>query len=101
MARAGKFSRSAHHLLLNFPGVDVERLKGNSLRAYLETRLQAVEEHLLTLYDRYGGEQGEVWLASYWGERVSDDEYWDGVFELGYLEATRAALLEALRSLQV
>jgi hypothetical protein len=100
MARAIKFGHSACYLPLSFPGVDVERLKGNSLRAYLEIRLQAVEEHLLALYDRYGGEQGGVWLASYWRGRMPDDEYWDGVFELDYLEATRVALLEALRTLQ-
>jgi hypothetical protein len=99
MARTIRFGHSARRLPLSLPGVDVERLKGDGLRVYLESRLQNVEERLVTLYDRYGGEQGAIWLASYWGGQLLEEEYWDGLFELDYLEATRAALLEALRTL--
>jgi hypothetical protein len=98
MARAIRFGRSARYLPLSLPSVDVERLQGNSLRAYLESRLQTVEEHLAALYVRYGGEQGAMWLA-YWGGQLPEEDYWDGIFELDYLEATRAALLEALRTM--
>lgn len=100
MARAIKFGRSVRYLPLIFPGVDIERLKGNSLRVYLEGRLQSVEERLAVLYNYYRrNEQSGARLFSYWENQPPEEEYWDGIFELDYLEATRAALLEAIQAL--
>jgi hypothetical protein len=100
MARAITLGRTSHYLPVSVFEADVERLRGNSLRAYLERRLQSIEERLAYLYEHYEAEQGEGWwIAMTWGNQQPDDGYWDGVFELDYLEATRAALLETLRSL--
>jgi hypothetical protein len=85
MARAIRGINPIYYTLASLPEVDVERLKKDSLRVYLQNRLRHLEARISILF-------------SYWGEE-STEELWDNLLELDYLEATREAIIEALEAL--
>lgn len=97
MARAIRGLDPIYYLLTSLPEVDVERLKKDSIRVYLQERLRHLEDRISTLSQQYMN-TGEDWQPLGWGEE-STEEIWDGLLELDYLEATREAIIEALEAL--
>jgi hypothetical protein len=97
MARAIRGINPIYYTLASLPEVDVERLKKDSLRVYLQNRLRHLEARILILSHQHT-EMEEDWQHLYWGEE-STEELWDNLLELDYLEATREAIIEALEAL--
>jgi hypothetical protein len=97
MAKAIRGLDPIYYILASLPEVDVERLKKDSLRAYLQNRLRHLEARISTLSHQYA-DMEEDWQHSYWGEE-STEELWNNLLELDYLEATREAIIEALEAL--
>ena len=97
MARAIRDINPIYYTLASLPEVDVERLKKDSLRAYLQNRLRHLEARISILSHQYA-DMGEDWQHLYWGEE-STEELWENLLELDYLEATREAIIEALEAL--
>lgn len=97
MARAIRGLDPIYYILASLPEVDIERLKRDSLRAYLQNRLRHLENHISILSQQYA-DMEEEWQHLYWGEE-STGELWDNLLELDYLEATREAIIEALEAL--
>ncbi len=97
MARAIRGLDPIYYILASLPEVDVERLKKDSLRVYLQNRLRHLEVRISTLSQQYA-DGGEDWQHLYWGEE-STEELWNNLLELDYLEATREAIIEALEAL--
>lgn len=96
MARAIRGLDPTYYILASLPEIDVERLKKDSLRVYLQNRLRHLEDRISVLSQQYANE--EDWLHWYWGEE-RPEELWDSLLELDYLEATREAIIEALEAL--
>jgi hypothetical protein len=97
MARAIRGLDPIYYILASLPEVDVERLKKDSLRVYLQNRLRHLEARIYTLSQQYMNME-ENWQHLYWGEEGTE-ELWDDLLELDYLEATREAIIEALEAL--
>jgi hypothetical protein len=97
MARAIRGIDPIYYILASLPEVDVERLKKDSLRVYLQNRLRYLEARISILSQQYADEE-EDWQHWYWGEESTED-LWDNLLELDYLEATREAIIEALEAL--
>ena len=97
MARAIRGINSIYYTLASLPEVDVERLKKDSLRVYLQNRLRHLEARISILSHQYA-DMEEDWQHSYWGEE-STEKLWDNLLELDYLEATREAIIETLEAL--
>lgn len=97
MARAIRGLDPLYYILASLPEIDVERLKKDSLRVYLQNRLRHLEARISTLSQQYTDTE-EDWQHWYWGEE-STEELWGNLLELDYLEATREAIIEALEAL--
>jgi hypothetical protein len=97
MARAIRGLDPIYYILASLPEVDVEHLKKDSLRVYLQNRLRHLEARISILSQQYA-DMEEDWQHLYWGEE-STEEFWDNLLELDYLEATREAIIEALEAL--
>jgi hypothetical protein len=97
MARAIRGLDPIYYILASLPEVDVERLKKDSLRVYLQNRLRHLEDRISVLSQQYANTE-EDGHHLYWGEE-STEELWDNLLELDYLEATREAIIEALEAL--
>lgn len=97
MARAIRGLDPIYYILASLPEVDVERLRKDSIRVYLENRLRHLEDRISTLSQQYANTE-EDWQRLYWGEE-STEEIWGNLLELDYLEATREAIIEALEVL--
>ena len=97
MARAIRGLDPVYYILASLPEVDVERLKKDSLRVYLQNRLRYLEARISILSQQYADAE-EDWQHWYWGEESTED-LWDNLLELDYLEATREAIIEALEAL--
>jgi hypothetical protein len=97
MARAIRGINPIYYTLASLPEVDVERLKKDSLRVYLQNRLRHLEAHISILSRQYADIE-EDWQHLYWGEE-STEELWENLLELDYLEATREAIIETLEAL--
>ncbi|MDH4136127.1 MAG: hypothetical protein OEW09_05340 [Anaerolineae bacterium] len=97
MARAIRGLDPIYYILASLPEVDVERLKKDSLRVYLQNRLRHLEARISTLSHQHA-DMEEDWQHLYWGEE-STEELWNNLLELDYLEATREAIIEALEAL--
>jgi hypothetical protein len=97
MARAIRGINPIYYTLASLPEVDVERLKKDSLRVYLQNRLRHLEAHISILSRQYADIE-EDWQHLYWGEE-STEELWGNLLELDYLEATREAIIETLEAL--
>jgi hypothetical protein len=97
MARAIRGLDPIYYILASLPRVDIERLKKDSLRIYLQNRLRHLEARISILCQQYANTE-EDWQHSYWVEE-STEELWDNLLELDYLEATREAIIEALEAL--
>lgn len=97
MARAIRGLDPIYYILASLPEVDVERLKKDSLRVYLQNRLRHLEARISILSQQYADAE-EDWQRMYWGEE-STEELWDNLLELDYLEATREAIIETLEAL--
>ena len=97
MARAIRGLDPIYYILASLPEVDVERLKKDSLRVYLQNRLRYLEARISVLSRQYADSE-EDWQHWYWGEESTED-LWDNLLELDYLEATREAIIEALEAL--
>ena len=97
MARAIRGLDSIYYILASLPEVDVERLKKDSLRVYLQNRLRHLEARISILSHQYT-DMEEDWQHLYWGED-NTEELWDNLLELDYLEATREAIIETLEAL--
>ena len=98
MARAIRGLDPTYYILASLPEIDVEHLKKDSLRVYLQNRLRHLEARISTLSQQYANMEEENWQHLYWGEE-STEELWDDLLELDYLEATREAIIEALEAL--
>jgi hypothetical protein len=98
MARAIRGLDPIYYILASLPEIDVERLKKDSLRVYLQNRLRHLEARISILSQQYADTEEEDWQRLYWGEE-STEELWDNLLELDYLEATREAIIEALEAL--
>jgi hypothetical protein len=97
MARAIRGINPIYYTLASLPEVDVEHLKKDSLRVYLQNRLRHLEAHISILSRQYA-DMEEDWQHLYWGEE-STEELWENLLELDYLEATREAIIETLEAL--
>jgi hypothetical protein len=97
MARAIRGINPIYYTLASLPEVDVEHLKKDSLRVYLQNRLRHLEAHISILSRQYA-DMEEDWQHLYWGED-STEELWENLLELDYLEATREAIIETLEAL--
>lgn len=97
MARAIRGLDPIYYILASLPEVDVERLKKDSLRVYLQHRLQRLEAHISILCQQYEGAEEDC-QHLFW-EEESTEELWNNLLELDYLEATREAIIEALEAL--
>ena len=97
MARAIRGINPIYYTLASLPEVDVEHLKKDSLRVYLQNRLRHLEAHISILSRQYA-DMEEDWQHLYWGEE-STEELWENLLELDYLEATRDAIIETLEAL--
>jgi hypothetical protein len=97
MARAIRGINPIYYTLASLPEVDVEHLKKDSLRVYLQNRLRHLEAHISVLSRQYA-DMEEDWQHLYWGEE-STEELWENLLELDYLEATREAIIETLEAL--
>jgi len=97
MARAIRGINPIYYTLASLQEVDVERLKKDSLRVYLQNRLRHLEARISILSHQYADMEEDRQL-SYWGEE-STEELWDNLLELDYLEATREAIIESLEAL--
>lgn len=97
MARAIRGLDPIYYLLSSLPEVDIERLKKDSLRVYLQNRLRHLEDRISILSQQYAHTE-EDWQHLCWGEE-STEELWGNLLELDYLEATREAIIEALEAL--
>jgi hypothetical protein len=96
MARAIRGLDPIYYILASLPEVDVERLKKDSLRVYLQNRLRHLEARISILSQQY--EDEEDYQHLYW-EEENTEEFWDSLLELDYLEASREAIIEALEAL--
>jgi hypothetical protein len=77
------------------PGLDVERLKGEALRVYLQYRLHELEQHIASL-----SVSGEI-PSDAESDAVphtlsSQEDDWELMLDLGYLYASRDAIVSAL-----
>ena len=97
MARAIRGLDPIYYILASLPEVDVERLKKDSLRVYLQNRLRHLETRISFLSHQYT-DMEQDWRYSYWVED-NTEELWDNLLELDYLQATREAIIEALEAL--
>ena len=97
MARAIRGINPIYYTLASLPEVDVERLKKDSLRVYLQNRLRHLEARISILSHQYADTE-EDQRHLYWGEE-STEELWENLLELDYLEATREAIIETLEAL--
>jgi hypothetical protein len=97
MARAIRGINPIYYTLASLPEVDVEHLKKDSLRVYLQNRLRHLEAYISILSRQYA-DMEEDWQHLYWGEE-STEELWENLLELDYLEATREAIIETLEAL--
>ncbi len=66
MARAIRGLDPTYYILASLPEIDVERLKKDSLRVYLQNRLRRLEDRISILSQQRANE--EDWLHWYWGE---------------------------------
>jgi hypothetical protein len=98
MARAIRGLDPIYYILASLPEIDIERLKKDSLRVYLQNRLRNLEARISILSQQYANTEEEDWQHLYWGEEGTE-ELWDNLLELDYLEATREAIIEALEAL--
>ena len=97
MAKAIRGINPIYYTLASLPEIDVERLKKDSLRIYLQNRLRYLEACISTLSHQYA-DMEEDWQRLYWGEE-NTEELWDNLLELDYLEATKEAIIETLETL--
>jgi hypothetical protein len=97
MARVIRGLDPVYYILASLPEVDVERLKKDSLRVYLQNRLRHLEARISILSHQYM-DMEEDWQHLYWVEEKTE-ELWDNLLELDYLEATREAIIETLEAL--
>jgi hypothetical protein len=98
MARAIRGLDPIYYILASLPEIDIERLKKDSLRVYLQNRLRNLEARISILSQQYANTEEEDWQHLYWCEEGTE-ELWDNLLELDYLEATREAIIEALEAL--
>ncbi len=80
---------------LNKPDFDVERLQGEALKVYLEHKLRELEQQISALS-----------ASDEWRQRVEpgttsrpmapQEEEWELMMDLGYLRASRDAIISAL-----
>jgi hypothetical protein len=77
------------------PSIEVERLKGEALKFYLEHRLRELDQQIAILSSssewRPQSEDG----AGEEPDPAQEDE-WELMLDLGYLQASRDAILSAL-----
>jgi hypothetical protein len=78
-------------------GAELERLQGAWLKRYLIHRLQELEDEIVALSEPEGNSTWEMQRAALQGVPL-DDPVWDRWMWLEYLKASRAAVIEALRS---
>jgi hypothetical protein len=97
MARAIRGINPIYYTLASLLELDVECLKKDSLRVYLQNRLRHLEVRISMLSHQYA-DMEENRQHLYWGEE-STEELWNDLLELDYLEATREAIIEALEAL--
>jgi len=77
------------------PSIEVERLKGEALKFYLEHRLRELDQQIAVL------SSSSEWRSQ--SEGVLDEEpepaeqgEWEMMLDLGYLQASRDAIISAL-----
>jgi len=75
------------------PTLDVERLKGEALRVYLQYKLRELDEQIALLSPGEFKESGRVKTPHSVAAREED---WAQLLDLGYLYASRDAILSAL-----
>ncbi len=99
MARAMPGIDPVYYALASLPDIDVERLKRDSLRIYLQHRLSYLDQQIAMLVQQADRDVEERLGGYYLGGEMAREDLWDELFELDYLEATRAAIVEALNAL--
>jgi|GEM_PF-1900124 len=81
--------------LTDKPRFEVERLKGEALKVYLQHRLSELEEHIAILYQLCGLKpDSELDNIPY--PMSSQQDNWGLLLDLGYLCAIREAIISAL-----
>jgi hypothetical protein len=79
----------------NGPGFDVERLQGEALKVYLEYKLRELEQQISVL--SASGDWGrDVGLFSTSRPMPPHKDEWEQIMDLGYLRASRDAIISAL-----
>jgi hypothetical protein len=75
------------------PTLDVERLKGEALRVYLQYKLRELDEQIALLSPPGEFQESERVKAPH---SVAAEEDWEQLLDLGYLYASRDAIISAL-----
>lgn len=99
MARAMPGIDPTYYALASLPDIDIERLKRDSLRIYLRHRLSYLDRRIAMLVQQADWDVEEELGRYYLGREMSRKDLWDELFELDYLEAARAAIVETLNAL--
>jgi hypothetical protein len=88
-----------YYPLLYAPANDMERMGRESLRLYLQRRLDHLEDQILSLTQEYDDLMSRGLAARCMEGEVRESEIWQDILELDYLHATREAIQRTLDSL--
>ena len=98
MGQALRGAKSIPFGLSKRPALDVERLKGEALKTYLQSKLRELEEQIAALSELCGTKLGSDTV-----ERADSaptaGNHWELLLDLDYLYATRDAIISALSTL--
>jgi hypothetical protein len=80
---------------LNEPDFDVERLQGEALKIYLEHKLRELEQQISVL-SASGEWRRRVDPGTISRPMAPQEDEWELIMDLGYLRASRDAIISAL-----